>query len=221
MNDFAAVVLPFEPKDSYVWLRIGRGRLACHGAPGLAAGQKLKVHVRPADVLLAAEPVSGISARNVFEAAVMAVRTVPEGVYVEVDAGYPLFALVTQRAAQELGVRKGRKLTVIIKATSVEIRVPVRAAVRVAAQGTNGVVDIKHVDLLRAIAEQGSLTVAAKTLGVTYRTAWLWAEAMNEAWGKPLLKTVHGGKGGGGAWVTPEGTALLEFVARVEASAGA
>lgn len=216
MNDFAATILPGDPKDSYLWLRIGKGRLACHGAPGLAAGQKINVHVRPADVLLAADEPARISARNILKARVVSLKTVPEGVYVELDAGFPLFSLVTRQAVDELAIRKGKTLFTIIKATSVDIKAHVDVPFRVSVKGARGYVESKHVDLLRAIEANGSLTVAAKSLGITYRTAWLWADAMNAAWKKPLLKMAHGGKGGGGAWLTPEGKALLDFVAGVE-----
>lgn len=216
MNDYAALILPFESDESHLWLRIGKGRLACHGAPGLAAGQKINVHVRPADVLLATDEPMRISARNVLKARVVSLKNVPEGVYVELDAGFPLFSLVTRQAVDELAIRKGKTLFTIVKATSVEIKAHVEVPFRVSVKGARGYVESKHVDLLRAIEAVGSLTVAAKSLGITYRTAWLWADAMNAAWKTPLLQMAHGGKGGGGAWLTPEGKALLAYVAGLE-----
>lgn len=216
MNDFAALILKGDPKDSYLWLRIGRGRLACHRAPGVSAGQKIQVHVRPADVLLAAEEPVRISARNILQARVTSLKSVPEGVYVGLDAGFPLYSLVTRQAADDLAIRKGKTLYTIVKATSVEIKAHVEAPVRVAVKGARGYIESKHVDLLRAIEADGSLTVAAKSLGITYRSAWLWADVINGVWEKPLLEMAHGGKGGGGAWLTPEGKALLDYVARVE-----
>lgn len=219
MNDFAAVILPGDPKDSYLWLRIGKGRLACHRAPGAAAGQKIQVHVRPSDVLLAAEEPVRISARNILPARVTSLKAVPEGVYVALDAGFPLYSLVTRQAADDLAIRKGKTLFTIVKATSIEIVAHVEAPVRVAVKGARGYVERKHFDLLRAIEADGSLTVAAKSLGITYRSAWLWADAMNGAWKTPLLEMAHGGQGGGGAWLTPEGKALLDYVARIEGRA--
>jgi len=66
--------------------------------------------------------------------------------------------------------------------------------------------------LLEQIAEHGSISAAARAMGVSYRLAWKWIAEMNEAAGRPLIETSTGGKGGGGATLTPLGEALLAAV---------
>ena len=69
---------------------------------------------------------------------------------------------------------------------------------------------------MRAVGSEGSLTAAARSLGLSYRTAWIWVQEINRNWGRPLLTKVHGGKGGGGASLTPEGIGLLQKADRIE-----
>lgn len=64
-------------------------------------------------------------------------------------------------------------------------------------------------DLLEAIRDSGSISAAAKSLGMSYRRAWLLVETMNRCFPQPLVHSAKGGKGGGGAEVTAEGLRLL------------
>ena len=66
--------------------------------------------------------------------------------------------------------------------------------------------------LLRAVAEVGSITHAAKAVGLSYRAAWLAIDAMNRDAGEPLVERVSGGRGGGATRVTARGLQLLERV---------
>ncbi|MGE0152291.1 MAG: winged helix-turn-helix domain-containing protein [Reyranellaceae bacterium] len=60
-------------------------------------------------------------------------------------------------------------------------------------------------DLLEAIAATGSISAAAKSLGMSYRRAWLLVETMNKCFRSPLVQAKTGGKRGGGAEVTKLG----------------
>lgn len=71
--------------------------------------------------------------------------------------------------------------------------------------------------LLRAIDRSGSISAAARELGVTYRTAWNWVDAMGRAVGTPMVRTATGGRGGGGARLTPAGQAAIEALDRLTA----
>jgi len=73
------------------------------------------------------------------------------------------------------------------------------------------VIDAAGIAFLRAIGGAGSLSQAARASGVTYRTAWARAQALNRAWGKPLVARTKGGKGGGGTLLTADGAAALEL----------
>lgn len=64
-------------------------------------------------------------------------------------------------------------------------------------------------ELLAAVAEQGSISASAKALGMSYRRAWLLVDTMNRCFREPLVSTGVGGKGGGGARLTPSGEQVL------------
>ncbi len=62
-----------------------------------------------------------------------------------------------------------------------------------------------RVVLLEKIREFGSISAAARSIGMSYRRAWWHVETMNRLAGRPLVETAVGGKGGGGTRLTPEG----------------
>lgn len=74
------------------------------------------------------------------------------------------------------------------------------------------------VELLRLIADTGSISSAAKQLGMSYRRAWLLVDTMNRCFREPLVASATGGMGGGGAQVTPFGREVLERFARMGAA---
>jgi molybdate transport system regulatory protein len=57
-------------------------------------------------------------------------------------------------------------------------------------------------DLLQAIAHTGSISGAAREMGMSYRRAWMLVEQMNRCFREPLVATATGGMKGGGAQVT-------------------
>jgi molybdate transport system regulatory protein len=60
-----------------------------------------------------------------------------------------------------------------------------------------------RVALLRAIDATGSISAAARRMGMSYRRAWLLVEAMNHEFREPLVTRHIGGVSGGGAALTP------------------
>jgi molybdate transport system regulatory protein len=60
-----------------------------------------------------------------------------------------------------------------------------------------------RVQLLKTIAETGSISSGAERMGVPYRRAWERIHEMEKRLGVPLLDTHTGGPGGGGARLTP------------------
>ena len=74
-------------------------------------------------------------------------------------------------------------------------------------------------DLLQAIADQGSITRAARHMGMSYRRAWLLVETMNLCFRAPLVEASRGGAGGGGARLTPLGCEALARYRDMEARA--
>ena len=62
--------------------------------------------------------------------------------------------------------------------------------------GTDIAIGPGKADLLEAIAETGSISAAARKLGMSYRRGWLLVDVMNRCWSAPLVDTVVGGRKG-------------------------
>jgi molybdate transport system regulatory protein len=68
----------------------------------------------------------------------------------------------------------------------------------------------KRIALLEQIANSGSISQAAKVVGLSYKGAWDAVDAMNNMFGEPLVMTVTGGKGGGGTQLTHTGANIVD-----------
>ena len=67
-----------------------------------------------------------------------------------------------------------------------------------------------RINLLEQIHELGSITKAAKAVGISYKTAWDTVNMINNLAEKPLVDRMTGGKGGGGTSLTAEGKKVVE-----------
>jgi molybdate transport system regulatory protein len=76
-------------------------------------------------------------------------------------------------------------------------------------------------DLLQAIEQTGSISAAARSMEMSYRRAWLLIDTMNRCFRRPVVDTATGGKGGGGAKITPFGRTVLRRYRVIEARAAA
>jgi molybdate transport system regulatory protein len=74
----------------------------------------------------------------------------------------------------------------------------------------------QRIALLQHIAEQGSITRAAKSAGLSYKAAWDAIDELNNLAQKPLVERSVGGKGGGGAKLTAEGERVLRLYQRLQ-----
>ena len=74
----------------------------------------------------------------------------------------------------------------------------------------------QRVRLLEAVGRVGSISGAAREIGLSSRGAWDAICAMNALAGRPLVASHAGGVRGGGAALTPEGVALVEGFRRLE-----
>ncbi|MHC5034717.1 MAG: winged helix-turn-helix domain-containing protein [Planctomycetota bacterium] len=74
--------------------------------------------------------------------------------------------------------------------------------------------------LLEAIERTGSIQAAAAKLGLSYRHAWTMLKTSEQRWGRKLVETVRGGRGGGGARVTEAGRGLVRLFRRLEGQLG-
>ena len=76
-------------------------------------------------------------------------------------------------------------------------------------------------ELIERIAQTGSISAAARAMGMSYRRAWQLVEALNTAYKKPVVVTAIGGQRGGGARVTPHGKRLAALFRAMEDKASA
>lgn len=75
----------------------------------------------------------------------------------------------------------------------------------------------QRIALLQHIAEQGSITRAAKSAGLSYKAAWDAIDELNNLAQSPLVERSVGGKGGGGAKLSAEGQRVLRLYQRLQA----
>ena len=73
-----------------------------------------------------------------------------------------------------------------------------------------------RIALLAKIGETGSITAAARAVGMSYKGAWDVIDAMNNLADEPLVMRMAGGKGGGGTHLTERGQRLVEAFATLE-----
>jgi molybdate transport system regulatory protein len=76
------------------------------------------------------------------------------------------------------------------------------------------------IALLEAIREHGSITQAAKEIGMSYRRAWLLLDELNRSLRQPATASAQGGTHGGGSLLTAEGETLVELYRDIERRAG-
>lgn len=70
-----------------------------------------------------------------------------------------------------------------------------------------------RIELLKHIKETGSISQAAKVMGMSYKAAWDSVDAMNKITGEVLVSRISGGRHGGGSKITDAG---LEFIERYD-----
>lgn len=75
--------------------------------------------------------------------------------------------------------------------------------------------------LVAAIDTTGSISAAARAMGMSYRRAWQLVEAINESFSQPVVLTATGGRRGGGASVTLFGREVIRRFGAMEAKASA
>lgn len=77
--------------------------------------------------------------------------------------------------------------------------------------------DTRQLALLRAIKDCGSISAAAKQVGVSYKTAWDRIDTMNNLSDQPLVARSAGGARGGGTRLTPYGEEVLAGMIALQA----
>jgi len=75
------------------------------------------------------------------------------------------------------------------------------------------------IALLEHIETTGSLSQAARELGMSYRRAWLLLDDVNRMFTDPATTASVGGSGGGGAQLTDLGRAIVKAYREIEEAA--
>lgn len=91
--------------------------------------------------------------------------------------------------------------------------VEVRSKIWLQAPDGNPVFGNGRIRILEAIEKHGSISAAARSLGMSYPGAWKRIQATEERLGRQLLEKTMGGKNGGGSELTPF---AKELVARFQ-----
>jgi molybdate transport system regulatory protein len=75
--------------------------------------------------------------------------------------------------------------------------------------GSAAVMGPGKAELIERIARTGSISAAAREMGMSYRRAWQLVESLNESFVEPVVATATGGRRGGGARITAFGRRLV------------
>jgi molybdate transport system regulatory protein len=73
-----------------------------------------------------------------------------------------------------------------------------------------------RIALLEAIEATGSISAAARSVGISYRAAWQWVRSINDMLCSPVAVTETGGNRGGGAKLTPTGTQIVAIYQAIQ-----
>ncbi len=74
------------------------------------------------------------------------------------------------------------------------------------------------IELLELLDREGSISAAARAMGISYRQAWVLLDSLNQGFGEPVFRTATGGRRGGGAHTTPFGRRLTARYRALEKS---
>jgi molybdate transport system regulatory protein len=73
--------------------------------------------------------------------------------------------------------------------------------------------------LLESVRDTGSISAAARAMGMDYKRAWLLVDSLNRAFATPAVERTAGGPRGGGATLTAFGEELLARYRRLQGAA--
>jgi molybdate transport system regulatory protein len=76
------------------------------------------------------------------------------------------------------------------------------------------------IQLLENIRSCGSISAAGRAMNMSYKRAWDLVDEINRICKRSVVKRWEGGKGGGGAMLTPFGTSLVARYRKIERLVG-
>lgn len=116
-NILAGRVTGLDPSAGIMTCDLGGVALAAPYAD-LPVGAPVKVGIRAGDIILATEPPRGLSARNILQGRVVAVRQRGFEREVLADCGQPFLVEITPRAEEKLRIAPGQAVWLVIKSNS-------------------------------------------------------------------------------------------------------
>lgn len=87
--------------------------------------------------------------------------------------------------------------------------------------GAHGALGPGKIRLLEMIEQHGSITLAGRAMGMSYRRAWLLVDSLNRMFRAPVVATQAGGSGGGGTRLTELGREVVRRYRLMEDQAAA
>jgi molybdate transport system regulatory protein len=73
-----------------------------------------------------------------------------------------------------------------------------------------------RIHLLETIDAQGSISKAARAMGMSYKRAWQLVNTINNIADEPIVERSTGGAGGGGTSITPRGKKVIAEFKRID-----
>ncbi len=117
-NSLEVSVVSQDRDGGLTEMRLGEQRLRVPYVDR-SVGQDVLIAIRASDVILAAQPPTGLSARNVLRGRIEGLHPVGPRVLVYLDVGQRLIVEVTPEAARDLDLHSGRDVHAIIKSNSI------------------------------------------------------------------------------------------------------
>ena len=110
-----------EVRDGLATIAVGNARLTALARDLPADASEVHVCIRAEDVILTGADAVQSSARNHLSASVQTITRAGPLALVQVDCGFPLMALLTQVACDEMGLHPGHPLVAIVKAPKIHL----------------------------------------------------------------------------------------------------
>lgn len=108
-----------DTADGMITVAVGNSELCAAAVE--PPSEQVYVCIRAEEVVLEREPATGSSARNRLAGRIDSMTLEGPLVRVALDCGFPLHALVTRSACDELRLREGETITAVVKACSVHL----------------------------------------------------------------------------------------------------
>ena len=77
------------------------------------------------------------------------------------------------------------------------------------------------IELLKAVRDTGSISAAARSIGMSYKRAWYLLDTLNKGFHQPVFEASPGGRGGGGTRLTALGETLIASYTAIAAACAA